>query len=597
MKSNKNQTIKAAAVLAVIVLVSSSLRAQPGWNLQSSSTLRNLQGVFFADSSFGITVGDSGTVLRTTNGGTSWNAESSATQKNLSAVAFANRDTGVAVGGHIVAGFAYAVIVRTTDGGIHWANLFGDSTTSPYGYLLHAVTFLNDSVIIAVGGNPIFFGEVFVILRSTDAGTTWQQPSFGETTSILAFSFADESHGMAVGTNKRTLTTSNGGASWSPLGGGGSTLSYRGIHYAPPLIILAGDSGIIFRSTDNGSTWSSFQNESVAAFTSIDFTTPFTGYIADTTGTILKTTDQGSSWQSLKNGIHRPLRNVSFVITNIGTAVGDSGTILHTTYGGNEADIHVTFRVHMGVQQFEKSFRPNLGDVLTLHSITDGFNNPVDTLTDPDNDSIYTVTLIRQSHQSMQFRFWKTLRNDIDSETIGMNRILSLGGLDTTLPVLYFSNISDYPTIVGYEAGWNMLSLPRLVADGSWMTLFPTATSGFFAFTGNAYIPLDTMKEGVGYWIRLPSTTEVIFSGTRLSTDTLDVVEGWNLIGTITDPVSTETSITSDPAAIVQSSFFEFSSGTYAVATFLQPGHAYWVKVNQAGKLIVKAGSQMNNQR
>src|SRR5204863_9275622 len=53
------------------------------------------------------------------------------------------------------------------------------------------------------------------------------------------------------------------------------------------------------------------------------------------TGLILRTTDGGSTWTSQSSGAFSPLVGVSFADANTGTVVGGAGTILRTTDGGN----------------------------------------------------------------------------------------------------------------------------------------------------------------------------------------------------------------------------------------------------------------------
>jgi Uncharacterized protein related to plant photosystem II stability/assembly factor len=61
----------------------------------------------------GPSVGASGTILRTTNGGTSWDTQTSGTTVPLHGVAFQNANIGTVVGNS-------GTILKTTDGGSHW---------------------------------------------------------------------------------------------------------------------------------------------------------------------------------------------------------------------------------------------------------------------------------------------------------------------------------------------------------------------------------------------------------------------------------------------------------------------------------------------
>src|SRR5262249_16006782 len=72
-----------------------------------------LLGVFFTDANTGTVVGASGTILRTTDGGTNWRTQSGTTSNTLYAVAFTDPNTGIAVGDG-------GTILRTTDAGATW---------------------------------------------------------------------------------------------------------------------------------------------------------------------------------------------------------------------------------------------------------------------------------------------------------------------------------------------------------------------------------------------------------------------------------------------------------------------------------------------
>jgi hypothetical protein len=94
------------------------------------------------------------------------------------------------------------------------------------------------------------------------------------------------------------------------------------------------------------------------------------------------------------------------------------------------------------------------------------------------------------------------------------------------------------------------------------------------------------MHIGRGYWAKMIWRT-VRFEGDSLTTDTIDVKKGWNIIGSISSPVAT-TSITTIPGGIVTSGYFGFVGSQYQETTMIEPGRAYWVKVNQTGRLILR---------
>ncbi|MBI4548002.1 MAG: VCBS repeat-containing protein [Ignavibacteriae bacterium] len=144
---------------------------------------------------------------------------------------------------------------------------------------------------------------------------------------------------------------------------------------------------------------------------------------------------------------------------------------------------------------------------------------------------------------------------------------------------------------VSMRERWNLVSVPLKVSDYRKDTLFPTAISSAFAYQGD-YEAKDTLSNGIGYWLKFNSAQNVTFNGFAITEDTIDVVEGWNLIGSISTPVDVST-ITVEPGGIVISQFFGYNGG-YIAATSIEPGKGYWVKVNQSGQLILSSSGTMS---
>ncbi len=139
--------------------------------------------------------------------------------------------------------------------------------------------------------------------------------------------------------------------------------------------------------------------------------------------------------------------------------------------------------------------------------------------------------------------------------------------------------------------GWNLLSLPVGVRDGRKATLFPTATSGAFAYEGT-YTVCDTLVNGAGYWVQFPYPQSIAIGGKISNYDSAYVHAGWNLIGSITVPIPVA-SIGSDPPGLQTSAFFGYS-GSYGTVDSILPGKAYWTKVNLPGKLILSSAPAGN---
>ena len=94
------------------------------WTRQSSSTTNDLYGISFTDANTGTAVGYGGTILRTTNGGASWTRQSSGTMNWLYDVCFTDANTGTVVG-------ACGTILRTTNAGVTFVEEPGSRVVAP----------------------------------------------------------------------------------------------------------------------------------------------------------------------------------------------------------------------------------------------------------------------------------------------------------------------------------------------------------------------------------------------------------------------------------------------------------------------------------
>jgi len=137
---------------------------------------------------------------------------------------------------------------------------------------------------------------------------------------------------------------------------------------------------------------------------------------------------------------------------------------------------------------------------------------------------------------------------------------------------------------------WNIVSIPFIVDDYTETTLFPTALSAAFAYLAG-YIREDTLSAGQGYWLKFDSAQTVSFIASLTAKDSINVVDGWNLIGSISYPVAT-TNVTSAQPGMITSDFYGYKNG-YFVADTIQPGKGYWVKSNGAGTLIVSSSQSI----
>ncbi len=133
-----------------------------GWAPQTSGTGASLNDVVAVDVNTAWIVGDSGTILKTTDGGATWLPQTSNTVENLRRIAAFDANHAWAVGTN-------GLIVHTSDGGTTWTRqLSGTSAT------LMGITAVSATHAWAVG-------ESNTLVATTDGGTgAWVAPSIAE---------------------------------------------------------------------------------------------------------------------------------------------------------------------------------------------------------------------------------------------------------------------------------------------------------------------------------------------------------------------------------------------------------------------------------
>ncbi|TAK67483.1 MAG: fibronectin type III domain-containing protein, partial [Bacteroidetes bacterium] len=148
-----------------------------------------------------------------------------------------------------------------------------------------------------------------------------------------------------------------------------------------------------------------------------------------------------------------------------------------------------------------------------------------------------------------------------------------------------FTTTPDETYLYSIRERWNLLSLPLKMQHGLQTSAFISATSVAYTFNGVSYIPNDTLRNSVGYWMKSKAVDTVVIVGKLTSHDTINVMAGWNIIGAISYPVESS-GIGSIPPGIGISLPYEYNNG-YTTSSTLYPGKGYWVYSTQEGKLVL----------
>jgi len=150
--------------------------------------------VFRRINQFSVCVGNRsiGTLLRTTDGGTTWTSEATGTSDWLFSIDFVDSEKGWVVG-------STGTILHTGDGGISW-----EMQSSGTSYQLNDVFFVDDFSGWAVG-------SVGTLLHTSDGGSNWLAGLSGTTHSFHGVHFANHLTGWLAGELGLILATGNGG--------------------------------------------------------------------------------------------------------------------------------------------------------------------------------------------------------------------------------------------------------------------------------------------------------------------------------------------------------------------------------------------------
>jgi photosystem II stability/assembly factor-like uncharacterized protein len=202
---------------SLILLIIFSLPLYSQWLDIASPVTTTLRDVCFADSLNGWAVGDTSTIIHTSDGGYNWVIQyCPLSNLNLNRVQFVNKEIGFIVA-------RKGVILKTNDSGVTWASFITDSLLSYNG--LH---FINSNTgWVAGGGGALINRDYGIILGTIDGGVTWEKQYETDTTNIyllednfkdIKFINAQFGYAFAGIGGTYLYTTTDGGINWNKKG-------------------------------------------------------------------------------------------------------------------------------------------------------------------------------------------------------------------------------------------------------------------------------------------------------------------------------------------------------------------------------------------
>lgn len=195
-----------------------------------------------------VAVGERGAVLRSADGGQSWITIGSPTKAALTGIAFADAQTGWAVGHD-------GLILKTADGGLSWTIQYSAEDKEMSFLDIHAI---DTRRVIVIGA----FG---VCMATADSGATWETRKVLEEDLHLNRLTADRDGTLYLAGESGTLLRSRDeGTSWESIATAYDGSFFGVLPLGAKSILAYGLRGHLYHSTDAGDTWSEVVNERAA---------------------------------------------------------------------------------------------------------------------------------------------------------------------------------------------------------------------------------------------------------------------------------------------------------------------------------------------
>lgn len=319
-------------ILPIISLCRNLYSSENYWIRTNNLTTQVLRNCFFINNNTGWVSGDSGTIIKTTNGGNDWNFQNSGIFNSIESIFFLNERLGWATAWELFPDstkFPGTMILKTTNGGSNWISSMFPDTNS----FLRTILFL-DSLKGFVGGFPS------ALARTTNNGVNWIDVEIDTTSQIyypiLNIAFLNEQIGFACGGSRDIAgviwKTTNSGIRWSDTVVGPEPLTDLGVIDDSKLMAVGGDFeyGVSYVRTQNqGVNWQYSTLDIFGVATAVDFRTQTEGWISVTSAQkLVYTLNSGNNWISISTPDNTFINDIFFSDSLNGWAVGNEGVIL-----------------------------------------------------------------------------------------------------------------------------------------------------------------------------------------------------------------------------------------------------------------------------
>jgi hypothetical protein len=324
-------------LIILIVVLSSQLYSQQGWQYQNSNLIiQNQYGAIFPINKDTVyVIADNGKFLKTYDGGTVWVEQNTGLSESFFDLSFRGNDTAYAVG-------LNGTVIKSINGGANWTSLPSGTSQDLF------------SIYINSQNNIWAVGDSGVILNSNDFGNTWLINDILTDKKLNSIYFKNANIGFIAGNDGTLFSTSNGGINWDTVNIGTSKDLFSITITDNYVYLLAGwindyyyESDEFFQTNDYINWTGNYLEASIPGLSKLSFPNDSTGFCISSNCTtngdcgiiINKTTDFGQNWVSSFNNWSPPssvgiaYSDIVFITDSIGYALSGNN-ILKTTDGG-----------------------------------------------------------------------------------------------------------------------------------------------------------------------------------------------------------------------------------------------------------------------
>lgn len=272
-----------------------------------------------------VAVGEKGIIIYSDDNGDTWVQAKVPVSVTLTAVYFINSEHGWSVGHS-------GVVIKTRDGGHTWVKQLDGMQ----------ITKIIELEKIELKKKSINEASLIPIVDSSDP--------------LFDIFFFDNDHGLVIGAFGIILETRNSGKTWSLYYKHISNLNGDHLYSLKSengKIIIAGERGALFISTDNGQSFSTINTPYKGSYFGVLLAADESIVVFGLQGNIFRSIDYGRTWESLNLGINSSWTGGTVVDDGSIVLVSQAGHIaissdngksykLLPVYGNQLTDVHVT---------------------------------------------------------------------------------------------------------------------------------------------------------------------------------------------------------------------------------------------------------------